>query len=113
MKKELLKQQIKPLLLFGLPAWGFTIVFVYVIKKPLLTIIIFCAYLFPAAINSKKFWDLYNMKFSPKWGFKLAPHYVEAEDELNKLYFIDMRWKIVFFGIVLILFVTTSPFFHS
>ena len=113
MKKDLLKQQIKPLLLFGLPAWGLALVFVFIIKQPLLVAVIFVAYLIPFGVNRGRFRDLYNQKYHPKLGLKLLPHYIEGEDDLNKYYAINLRWLIIFFGTVLILFVTTGPFFHG
>jgi hypothetical protein len=100
MEKELLRQQIKPLLLFGLPAWVLMVLTVYSKQKLFfgLLVVTLLVYVIMAMVNRGRFRDLYREKYSPKWGFRLAPHYVEGEDELNHYYAIDLRWIIIFFG---------------
>ena len=107
MKEELLKQQLVPLLCFGLPAWGITLLLVIFGQTLFVALIIF-VYLIPFGANRGKFRDRYNAKYQPKWGWNLTPHYVEGDEELNQYYAINLRWLIIFWGIVLILLITAG-----
>lgn len=109
MKKELLKQQLVPLLCFGLPAWGIALLLV-IFRQTLFVALIWFVYLIPFGVNRGKFRDLYKTKYQPKWGGELTPHYVEGDEELNQYYAINLRWLIIFWGIILILLITAGLF---
>ena len=109
MKKELLKQQIKPLLLFGLPAWGLTF-FAVLSRSFSILIVVIPIYIFLIVVNSHRFCFLFEKKYPNKHNRQFYPHYVEGEGEINKYFSIDVRWKIIILGIVLTAFVTSFLF---